>query len=97
VTGPLPHDYQAFEIAVPDDAIEYLDVNSLKRGWQRNRAYTRLVGDQWLDAARTLALAVPSAVLPKSANVLLNPLHPRSVELQIVARQPFRFDPRLRR
>src|SRR5260370_22248182 len=97
VTGPLPHDYQAFEIAVPDEAIEYLDVNTLKRGWQRNLGYTRAVGDEWLISGRTLALVAPSVVLPKSANVLLNPLHPRSVELQIEARQAFRVDPRLRR
>jgi RES domain-containing protein len=96
VTGPLPRDYQAFEIAVPDDALEYLGINTLKRGWQRNLGYTRAVGDEWLISGRTLALVVPSVVLPKSVNVLLDPVHPRSVELEIVARQPFRFDPRFR-
>lgn len=30
------------------------------------------------------------------SNVLLNPLHPRAAEIQLVDQQPFRFDPRLR-
>ncbi|HLA09496.1 MAG TPA: RES family NAD+ phosphorylase [Pyrinomonadaceae bacterium] len=97
VTGQLPSDYHVFEIAVPDAAIEYLDISTLKKAWQRNLGDTRAVGGQWLISKRTLALVVPSAVLPKSMNVLLNPTHPRSGELRIVDRQPFRFDPRLGR
>ena len=97
VTGPLPNNYHAFEISVPEDAIDYLDVNTLKRGWQRNLGYTRAIGHRWLTSKRTLALVVPSVVLPKSMNVLLNPVHARSGELHIVDRQPFRFDPRLSR
>ena len=97
VTGPLPINYHSFEILVPDDAFEYLDVTTFKRGWQRNLGYTRTMGDQWLASGRSLALAVPSVVLPNSLNILLNPIHPRAVELRMMARKPFRFDPRLRR
>src|SRR5260370_8293317 len=48
VTGPLPQDYQPVEIAVPDDAIEYLDFNTLNRGWQRNLAYPPALVDPCL-------------------------------------------------
>jgi RES domain-containing protein len=97
VTGKLPPDYVAYKIAVPDDAVEYLDSDSLKSGWELDLGYSRKIGDKWLAEQRTVALAVPSAVLPESMNTLLNPVHPRSVELRIEVRQPFRFDPRLRR
>ena len=59
-------------------------------------AATRMIGDAWLSDLRTLALEVPSAVLPHSSNLLLNPLHPRAGELRVISQQPFEFDPRLR-
>lgn len=96
VTGPLPRDYVAFKISVPGDAVETLDAAALKPGWQADVGYTRAIGDQWMDQARSLALAVPSLVLPESTNVLLNPLHPQADSLAVADQQPFRFDPRLR-
>lgn len=96
VTGPLPRGYVAFKISGPDDAIQQLDLSLLKGAWERDLRYTRAIGDKWLADQHTLALAVPSVVLRESTNVLLNPLHPRAIELRIVAKQPFKFDPRLR-
>ena len=68
-----------------------------REGLERDLAYTRAIGDRLLNENRALAMAVPSVVLADSINVLLNPLHPRAVELRIIERQPFKFDPRLRR
>jgi RES domain-containing protein len=96
VTGVLPRDYVAFKIRVPDGDIEELDVKTLKARWESAPARTRAAGDEWLIEERSLALIVPSAVLPESRNVLLNPLHPRAARLRVVSQQPFVFDPRLR-
>ncbi len=96
VTGPLPRGYVAYQLAVPEDGIEPLNLQALKADWKEDIGYTRAIGDQWLEQERSLALSVPSAVVPASTNILLNPLHPRAVEVQIVDQQPFRFDPRLR-
>lgn len=96
VPGRLPADYLAFKIGVPEDSIEVVDSGSLTSSWRHDLGITRTVGDEWLVAARTLGLLVPSAVLPESSNLLLNPLHPRATELQVLDQQPFRFDPRLR-
>lgn len=81
---------------MPDETIEVLDTSSLSEGWQGNISFTRTVGDQWLTTQRSLALAVPSVVLPDSTNVLLNPTHPRAKEVRILDQRPFAFDPRLR-
>lgn len=35
----------------------------------------RALGDAWLQAAESLALRVPSAVLPQERNYVLNPAH----------------------
>lgn len=96
VTGPLPRDHVAFKISVPHGALETLDTAVLKPGWQADVGYTRAIGDQWIDQARSLALAVPSSVLPESTSVLLNPAHPEAGSLAVADQQPFRFDPRLR-
>ena len=92
----LPRGYQSFKIFVPDDAIEVLDITSLVVGWQNDLTFTRNIGDQWLTTRRSLALVVPSVVLPESNNVLLNPMHSRANELRVMDQQPFTFDPRLR-
>jgi RES domain-containing protein len=96
VTGALPQDYTRFKISFPDDSVEELSLAKLKAGWGRDPAQTRAIGDGWLKEQRSLALIVPSVVLPDSRNVLLNPLHPGPARLRVVSQQPFTFDPRLR-
>lgn len=96
VPGRLPTDYVAFTIGIPEDSIEVVDATSLHPDWRDDVGVTRAIGDEWLSAARTLALTVPSAVLPHSINLLLNPVHSRSAELQFLAKQAFEFNPRLR-
>lgn len=96
ITGAFPYDYFAFRISVPDDGIERLDVGRLKPNWSQDMGYARAIGDQWLEQARSVALIVPSVVVPSSQNVLINPRHPNKDALNIVGRDPFRFDPRLR-
>ncbi len=92
IPGRLPTNYVAFKISIPDDSVEAAP----DAAWQHGLEATRAFGDTWISKARTLALRVPSAVLPDSYNVLLNPLHPRAGEVRVVTQQPFQFDPRLR-
>lgn len=56
---------------------------------------TRDLGDAWIRAGNSLALMVPSVPIRAEWNVLLNPLHPRIIELQIEPPQPFVFDARM--
>jgi RES domain-containing protein len=83
-------------LTVPDDRIEVLNAGALKADWRADLGYTRAIGDQWLAQERSLVLAVPSAILSESTNMLLNPLHADAGDVQIVDPQPFRFDLRLR-
>lgn len=70
----------------------------LPRNWtgECTRARLRRIGDQWIASRRSLALIVPSVVLPRSSNILVNPLHPAFDQLQIGRPESFDFDPRLR-
>lgn len=93
IPGRLPTDYVAYRIGIPDDSIEFAGI---AHDPTSPLGITRTFGDAWLAEVRTLALQVPSAVLPESYNVLLNPQHPRAGEIRVLAQQPFQFDPRLR-
>ncbi|QHT70744.1 RES family NAD+ phosphorylase [Rhodocytophaga rosea] len=53
------------------------------------------MGTAWLQATTSLALKVPSAILTKEKNVLLNPAHKQAKDIKIVSVDPFKFDPRL--
>ncbi len=52
-------------------------------------------GDTWLADRRTPVLQVPSAIVPESPNLLLNPAHPAASGARVAALRPFAFDPRL--
>jgi RES domain-containing protein len=94
-----PTDYVFVEAEVPSDAVEVLDAGGLPRGWQAEPPPARLraIGDRWARSNRSLALRVPSAVVPSEANYLINPSHPRAREIEIVATVPAVLDPRLLR
>ncbi len=57
---------------------------------------TQLIGNEWAKEQRSLALRVPSAVVPGEFNYLLNPHHPDYAKAKKGKRQPFSFDPRLK-
>src|SRR5271166_3781436 len=56
---------------------------------------TVAVGDDWLASRRSAVLSVPSAIVPESRNLLLNPVHPDAERASIAAVRPFAFDGRL--
>lgn len=58
-------------------------------------AGARALGDTWVRAARSVALLVPSVVLPAERNVLINPAHPQIRRARVLSPEPFAFDRRL--
>lgn len=87
-------------LEVPDRcAIETVDPASLPANWRAAPAPARLadLGSAWAQAARTLLLRVPSAVVDQEFNVLVNPAHPDAARLKLVRVEPCRLDERLLR
>jgi len=92
-----PDDLVWIEAELRDDvATERVDLKSLPIQWdQRRDDSLRTFGDNWIRAARTVALYVPSAAIRGEWNVLLNPAHPDFHKLKIQAPKLFEFDLRM--
>lgn len=58
-------------------------------------AGTRDYGTTWLAEKRSLALVVPSLVMPFENNIILNPQHPHAANIRIVATERITLDQRL--
>jgi RES domain-containing protein len=96
----LAGDYVITPIEVPDDLdltprlIELLPWN-----WNATEPTggTRDIGTDWVDSLTGAVLVVPSAVIPREYNYLLNPRHADFRRIQFLSHEPFHFDDRLGR
>ncbi len=90
-------DYVTFKLHLPEELVLELRESDLPEDW-RARAVSegaRRIGDAWAEARASVALSVPSVIVPNERNYLLNPLHPRFSELVIDPAEAFRLDARL--
>lgn len=89
----VPDFYQLIEIDVPDD----LDMNEpeLGKGWQEDEDFTRTVGSRILRANTHGVVRVPSVVMPRASNYLLNPRHTAASRISVVETARYPFDSRL--
>lgn len=65
-------------ISLPGDAaIETIDPAVLEWGWRHPNDYGRCqeLGDEWYNAGRSLALKVPSAVMPGAFSYVIHAMH----------------------
>ena len=53
------------------------------------------LGDDWLTSKSTAVLEVPSVLVPRQHNYLINPAHPLFAAIKIIDKHPFAFDSRL--
>jgi RES domain-containing protein len=69
--------FRRISISVPEDLILTLDESALPEDWQ-NPGHPDLaaIGDSWIESNSSLALSLPSALVPGEKNVILRPDHP---------------------
>ncbi|OIQ49358.1 RES domain protein [Pseudodesulfovibrio hydrargyri] len=88
--------FSIMEVDVPDELVIPLDLSLLPEDWKSpENAECKRLGDAWLDAADSVGLLVPSAVVPMENNLLLNPGHPGFKAVNPLPPLPIHFDPRL--
>lgn len=64
--------------------------------WISNTGVTRQAGDKWLQLQETCVLKVPSAIIHREFNFLINPSHAHFKQVQLRGVEDFRFDGRLK-
>lgn len=98
--GELAVDYVATPIKISSDiAVTMIAVGELPENWNASEAIdaTRDIGTNWANGLATAVLSVPSAVIPRERNYILNPAHPDFARIQFSDPEPFYFDDRLTR
>ncbi len=83
-------------LRIPKECILELD-EPLPPDWRSDPppASTRALGSGWLECGRSLALRIPSTLVPAENNYLINPRHEAFDELEILDPEPLDLDPRL--
>ncbi len=94
----IPPYYTLLAVAVADSvSLQQLDVSTLPANWPEDVQTTRQIGSAWLRAAHSALFRIPSALVPSTFNVMLNPLHPHARRLRIQAAVRYPFDPRIKK
>jgi RES domain-containing protein len=93
-----PSDLVAFEIVIKANIrTESVAVSDLPANWREYPAPVELtsVGERWLREAKTVALSVPSVIVPRERNFIINPGHNDFDTLTVASAELFSFDPRM--
>lgn len=87
----------AFRVTLGAGLVETLGEEDLPPDWRSTppaRA-AQVLGDRWAREGRSVALRVPSVLLPHHTNLILNPSHPDIERVEIGDPEPVPIDPRL--
>ena len=90
--------YRLFTLEIPDASVLRIVASDLPADWRANPlpVSAARLGDGWIASGRSVALLVPSAIIPREHNLLLSPAHPDFASVaQGAASEPFGYDPRL--
>ncbi len=93
-----PADWWAVSGILPAGlGVSELEITDLPANWRAYPAPESLqdIGSEWARQAETAVLSVPSAVIPRERNLLLNPAHPAARRFRVGPPERFVFDPRL--
>ncbi|KAA9353431.1 RES family NAD+ phosphorylase [Larkinella humicola] len=89
--------YRLFTLEIPENSQRMVKPEELLPYWNENTyARSQYLLQDWLTKPDTLALGVPSSVLPAGINYLLHASHPQFADIRIVAESDLVIDPRLR-
>ncbi len=86
------------EITLDEESVMTLDPEKLPQDWWVDPPpySTMAIGDEWLSSGASLALAVPSTIIPQQSNLIINPRHAGFDALAKSATvKPFQIDRRL--
>ncbi|NGM60544.1 RES family NAD+ phosphorylase [Sphingobacterium sp. SGG-5] len=92
--------FKAMIVEIPDALkIKTIDTSLLHNNWKDydKIVLTQKIGDRWISDMETAVLKVPSSIIDREYNYLINPLHPDFKRIKLVQTEPFVFDERIKR
>lgn len=95
--GQARQTFHAFSAELPDELLEIFPSEQLPAPWAPTDTPTaaRAFGSEWARSGRSLALVVPSVIIRRERNIIINPRHPEFPKVHIQGPEPFAFDPRM--
>jgi len=89
--------YLSYKVSLPEEGVLALDLAALPKDFRERPVSgpARRIGDAWVREGASVALAVPSVIIPSERNYLLNPAHPDFSRVVIGEAAVFRMDERL--
>lgn len=97
INPPVHLDWVAVRCEFDESLVERIDPTELPADWRKHPPTrpTQAIGDEWIRSGRSAVLAVPSAIVPRETNFLLNPAHPDFARISVEKAEPFIYDSRL--
>ena len=79
-------------------SLHFVKIEDLPQKWYEYSRYTHCqqIGDKWSDESESAVLRVPSAIIKKEYNYLINPNHEFFRNIGIIRIEEFEFDPRIK-
>jgi RES domain-containing protein len=93
-----PKKFCLLTLELPEKEIEKIITDLLPQDWNAFPSIhsTKKIGDIFLQKNKKIGLQVPSSIIEKESNFLLNPLHPKFANLvKIIATETINIDKRL--
>src|SRR3954471_20359604 len=94
----IPLSLKLVTIEIPDNAIGTIAANQLPPNWNTSPvpAAARTFGTNLLKTNADLTFRMPSVIIPREFNYVINPLHRRKSEIKIIDIEDFVYDARIK-
>ncbi len=94
--SPLPG-YVLIPAEFDESLVVAIELEEVPADWRQNppAPSTQRLGDDWIARGESVVLQVPSALVPKESNYVLNPLHPNFSAIHVGEPERLSLDPRL--
>ncbi len=91
--------FNVMTIEVPDHMEhDLIHLSDLPDDWKtfEKMPFTQAIGERWMKGNGTALLSVPSSIIDKETNWLINPKHPDFKQVKLMESVPFVFDSRIK-
>ena len=92
----VPPEFTLLRIEGADVELPAIGISGMPENWRARLEAAREPKTAWLEKNKSVLLKVPSAIVPATANFLLNPTHPDAKQFRIVETFLYPFDTRLK-